>query len=121
MISPNTKHPEEAWKLLKFITDKPQEEKWFRDARVLSSRRDVSGGLEHLGITGYNELLYDKFASVIAKELGYAKFVPQIKEWPQIIETVNTEVQNAFIGVKTPEEALADAHNRINEILGCTP
>jgi multiple sugar transport system substrate-binding protein len=117
VIGKNTRYPEEAWKLLKHQTSKPMAEKWFRDARVLSSRKDVSGGLEALGITGYNELLYDKFASVIAKELAYAKFVPQVKEWPEIIETINTAVQEAFTGAKSPEEALSGAHRRINDIL----
>jgi len=117
VIGRNTRYPEEAWKLLKHQTSKPMTEKWFRDARVLSSRKDVSGGLEAQGITGYNELLYDKFASVIAGELAYARFVPQVKEWPEIIETVNTAVQEAFTGAKSPEEALDSACKRINDIL----
>ncbi|MFQ6065774.1 MAG: ABC transporter substrate-binding protein [bacterium] len=117
MIGKNTKHPEEAWKLLKHQTSKPMVEKWFRDARVLSSRRDVSGGLEAQGIGGYNELLFDKFAKVIAGELAYAKFVPQLKEWTEIIETVNTAVQEAFTGAKSIDKALSDASKRINGIL----
>jgi ABC-type glycerol-3-phosphate transport system substrate-binding protein len=115
MINKNTKHPEEAWKLLRWQTSKPMTEKWFVDNRVLSSRRDVSGGLE--GIGGYNELLYDKFAKVMAAELPHAKFVPQIKEWPEIIEAINIAVQEGFTGAKTPEKALEDAYNRINDIL----
>jgi len=117
VIGRNTKYPEAAWKLLRHQTSKPMTEKWFRDARVLSSRRDVSGGLESLGITGYNELLFDKFARVIAGELAHAKFVPQVKEWPQIIETVNTAVQEAFTKAKSPEQALSEACRRINSIL----
>ena len=110
MISSTTKHPDEAWTLLHFITSKEMEEKWFRDNRVLSSRMDVSGE--------YNEILNDKFARVIAAELAHAKFVPQVPEWPQIIEAVNIAVQEAFTGIKTPEQALMDAHNRVEEILG---
>jgi multiple sugar transport system substrate-binding protein len=117
MIGKNTKHSEEAWKLLKHQTSKPMVEKWFRDARVLSSRRDVSGGLEGQGIGGYNELLFDKFAKVIAGGLAYAKFVPQLKEWTEIIETVNTAVQEAFTGAKSIDKALGDASKRINNIL----
>lgn len=117
MINSKTKHAEEAWKLLRFITSKPMEEKWFRDARVLSARRDVSGGLEKQGISGYNELFYDKFARVIAEELAHAKFVPQLKEWPQIIDTVNAAVQEGFTGAKAPEKALEDAYNKINDLL----
>jgi multiple sugar transport system substrate-binding protein len=109
-INPNTEHPEEAWTLVKFITDKAQEEKWFEDARVTSARMDVS--------EEYEPLLTDKFAKAIAGQLPQAKFVPQIKEWPQVIEAVNTAAQLAFTGDETPEEALEGAHDEINEILG---
>jgi multiple sugar transport system substrate-binding protein len=87
-----------------------QEQKWFDDARVTSARSDVS--------EEYQALVTDKFAKAIAGQLPKAKFVPQIKEWPQIIETVNSTVQLAFTGDKTPEQALEDAHNQINDILG---
>ncbi len=117
MINRNTKHPKEAWELVKFITSKEMEQKWFDDANVLSSRRDVSGGLEAQGVKGYDKLLNDKFAKVIAAELAHAKFVPQLKEWPQIIEAVNAAAQEGFTGAKSPEKALEDAYNRINEIL----
>ena len=55
---------------------------------------------------------------MIGAELAHAKFVPQLPEWPQIIEAVNIAVQEALAGDKTPEEALADAHNYIEGILG---
>jgi len=109
VINPNTKHPEEAWKVVKFITSKSMEEKWFRDARVLSSRKDVSGE--------YDELLKDKFAKVIAAELEHSKFVPQLKEWPQIIEAINAAAQETFTGAKSPDQALKDANEQINKIL----
>lgn len=109
-INPNTEHPEQAWELVKFITDKPQEQKWFEDARVTSARKDVS--------EEYEPLVTDKFAKAIAGQLPKAKFVPQIKEWPQVIETINSAAQEAFTGDKTPEEALENAHNQINELLG---
>lgn len=85
MINPHTDHPEQSWTLVKFITSKEMEQKWFDDARVLSARKDVSGE--------YKPLLNDKFAKVIASQLSKAKFVPQLKEWPQIIEAVNTAAQ----------------------------
>ena len=109
-INPNTEHPEQAWELVKFITAKPQEQKWFEDARVTSARMDVS--------EEYEPLTTDKFAKAIAGQLPKAKFVPQIKEWPQVIETINSAAQEAFTGDKTPDEALEDAYDQINEILG---
>jgi len=119
-INKNTKHPKEAWTLLKFITSKPMEEKWFMDARVLSARKDVSAPVfkyKDVKVTGYNELLNDKFAKVIAGDLERAKFVPQIVEWPKIIEAVNIAMQEGYIGKKDAMTALRDAYTKINEIL----
>ncbi len=104
----NTKHPEAAWRLLKFLTSKEAQEKWFRDAYVLSARRDVS--------EEYTPLLADPYARAIAAELPQAKMVPMIPEWPQIIEVINVAVQKGFIG-EPIDRAWADAYYRINEIL----
>ena len=117
MINKNTKHPQEAWQLLKFMTSQAADEKWFTDARVLSARRDVSGGLEDKGVRPFEPLLNDPFSKVIAAELPRSQLVPQIKEWPQIIEIVNRAAQSGFSGAKTAEQALQDAHNEINTIL----
>ncbi|MGD2127164.1 MAG: sugar ABC transporter substrate-binding protein [Desulfobacteraceae bacterium] len=109
VMSPNTKHPDEAWELLKFVTSKEMELKWFVDNRVTSSRKDVSGVAP--------EILNDKFASVLASQLPYGKVEPQIKQWPEIMDTFTTSLQEAIVGMKTPEKALAEAHERINAIL----
>lgn len=117
VINKNTKHPLEAWQLLKFMTSKAADEKWFVDARVLSARRDVSGGLEDKGIMPFKPLIDDPFSQVIAAELPRSKFVPQIKEWPQIIGIVNRAVQSSFSGSKTADQALREAHDEINTLL----
>ncbi len=109
VMSPSTKHPNEAWQLMKFITSKDIELKWFVDNRVTSSRKDVSGVAP--------EILNDKFASVMASQLPYGKVEPQIKEWPEIMDTFTTSLQEAIVGMKSPQEALAEAHERINAIL----
>jgi len=109
VMSPNTKHPNEAWELMKFITSKEIELKWFVDNRVTSSRKDVSGVAP--------EILNDKFASVMASQLPNGQVEPQIKQWPEIIDTFTTSLQEAIVGMKTPAKALAEAHKRINAIL----
>ena len=109
VMSPNTKHPQEAWQLMKFITSKEIEFKWFVDNRVTSARKDVSGVAP--------EILNDKFASVMASQLPYGMVEPQIKQWPEIMDTFTTSLQEAIVGMKTPKKALAEAHNRINAIL----
>jgi multiple sugar transport system substrate-binding protein len=109
VMSPNTKHPQEAWELLKFITSKEMELKWFVDNRVTSSRKDVSGVAP--------EILNDKFASVMASQLPNGKVEPQIKQWPEIMDTFTTSLQEAIVGMKTPKEALSEANQRTNAIL----
>lgn len=107
-INRNTKHAAEAWRLLKFVTSKAMQEKWFRDANVLSARRDVS--------EEYGPLLADPYAKLIGAELARAKLVPLIPEWPQIIEAVNVAVQKGFIG-EDLSKAWAEAYRRINDVL----
>ena len=109
VMSPNTKHPEEAWELLKFITSKEMELKWFKNNRVTSARKDVSGVAP--------EILNDKFASVMASQLPYGKVEPQIKQWPEIMDTFTTSIQESVVGMKPPEKALSEADDRINAIL----
>ena len=109
VMSPNTKHPNEAWQLIKFITSKETELKWFVDNRVTSSRKDVSGVAP--------EILNDKFASVMASQLPFGKVEPQIPQWPAIMDTFTTSLQEAIVGMKSPDQALAEAHQRINAIL----
>jgi multiple sugar transport system substrate-binding protein len=108
-INKNTRHPKEAWELVKFLTAKEQEQQWFNDTGVTSSRQDVSNS--------YPALVDDPVAQVLIGQFKTAKFVPQLKEWPQIIEAVNKAAQEAFTGAKSQEDALREAHTRINKIL----
>jgi multiple sugar transport system substrate-binding protein len=75
---------------------------------VTSSRKDVNQD---------PQIQNDKFAKVIASQLPYGKVVPQIPQWPEIMDAFTTAVQEAFSEMKNPEKALADAHTRINRIL----
>jgi maltose-binding protein MalE len=63
------------------------------------------------------EILNDKFASVLASQLPYGKVEPQIQQWPEIMDIFTTSLQEAIVGMKTPEDALAEAHERINAVL----
>lgn len=109
VMSADTKHPEEAWELMKFITSSEMELKWFKDSRVLSARKDISETAP--------EILNDKFARVISSQLTNARLVPQIRQWPEIIQVVSMAAYDAINETKTPEEALQDAHLKVEAIL----
>jgi len=114
-INANTKHPYEAWLLVKFLTSKSIQEKFWRDNRVIPSRLDVSGGD---GYSPYADLAADtRWSAVFAQELPHVRIVPQLDEWPEIIELVNVAAQEAWTGQKPALEALEDAYEAINRLL----
>lgn len=108
IMSPHTRHPDAAWKFIKFLSSKETEKKFFLDNRVISSRQDVNT---------LPLVRTDKFSRVIVSQLPHARLEPLIKEWPEIFDAFATALQEAIIGAKTPERALADAHARANAIL----
>jgi len=108
-MNPNTKNPEAAWKLIKFLTDKKQMEKWFIDNNMLSCRRSVN--------EGFGPIKQSKYASVVVKEFEHAAFLPLLPQWPECLETFRQNLQAAIAKQKTPEQALNDAHNQIEAIL----
>jgi multiple sugar transport system substrate-binding protein len=110
-MNPNTKHPEAAWKLLKFLTDKRQMEKWFVDNNMLSCRRSVNDS--------FGPILQSKYAAIVTEEIDqHAAFLPLMPQWPECLETFRQSLQAAVAKSKTPEQALMDAHNQIESILG---
>jgi len=107
-INRNTRHPEAAWRLLRFVTSREMQQKWFRDANVLSARRDVS--------EEYEPLLANPFARIVGISLGYAAMMPLIPEWPQISDLITVAIQRGWMGDDL-DVAWAEAYRRINEIL----
>ena len=109
VISPYTKNPEAAWKVYKAWHEKDVQLRNFKIAGVLSARLDVKNS---------PDMANDKFAKVYASQAPYAKLEPLIPEWPKIGDAMITAVQEAFSGIKTPEQALRDAHIATNRALG---
>jgi multiple sugar transport system substrate-binding protein len=108
VISAYTKHPEEAWRLYKFIHDYENQVRWFRGAGVLSSRTDVRFS---------EEVMNNSFARVMAEQAPYARFEPLVLEWPEIGDAMITAIQDTLSGRKSADKALADLHNEVNAIL----
>ncbi len=109
VISPYTKNPEAAWKVYKAWHEKDVQLRNFKIAGVLSARLNVKNS---------PDMVNDKFAKVYASQAPYAKLEPLIPEWPKIGDAMITAVQEAFSGIKTPEQALRDAHIATNRALG---
>ncbi len=108
-MNPNTKNPEAAWKLIKFMAEQKQMQKWFDDNLMLSARKSVN--------TTYKPIVDSPYAVTVTNEIDRAAFLPLIPKWPEILETFRTNLQDAIAKTKAPEAALANAHNQINAIL----
>jgi multiple sugar transport system substrate-binding protein len=108
-MNPKTEHSEAAWKLIKFMMEKKQMEKWFVDNNLLSGRKSVNDT--------FQKIKEDKFATAATPEIEHAAFLPQIPKWPEIMETFRQALQAAIAKSKTPDQALADAHSAIEAIL----
>jgi multiple sugar transport system substrate-binding protein len=109
-LNKNTKHPKEAWKLAKFLTEPARMRKWFDDNQMLSSRISVN--------ETYDKIAASDYAKIVTREIDRAAFLPLIPEWPQILEAFRLSLQAAIAGTKTSQQALADAHQEIEAILG---
>ncbi len=108
-MNPNTKHPEAAWKLIKFLTEKQQMQKWFDDNNMLSARRSVNETYEAITSSG--------FAATVTGEIERAAFLPLIPKWPEMLEAFRQNLQSAVAKTKSPDKALADAHQQFQAIL----
>jgi len=108
-MGPNTEHPEEAWKLIKFITDPEQMQTWFVWQSMLSCRKSVN--------ETFPPILQSKYATLVAKEIPRGNFLPLLPETPEILDTFRSTLTSAVTGIETADKALARAHREINEIL----
>jgi hypothetical protein len=109
VISAFTKNPEAAWKVYRTWMDTESQMRNFKIAGVLSTRLDIKNS---------PEVKADKFAQVFAAQTPYVKLEPLAPEWPKIGDAMITAIQEALTGVKTPEQALKDAHAATNRALG---
>jgi maltose-binding protein MalE len=109
VISAFTGQPNEAWQVYKAWHARDTQMRNFQIAEVLSTRLDVRNS---------PEIKNDKFAQVYVAQAPYVKFEPLLVEWPKIGDAMITAIQEALTGVKTPEQALKDAHNATNRALG---
>ena len=109
-MNPNTKSPEAAWKLIQFLTEKKQMEKWFVDNNMLSCRKSVNDG--------FGPILQSKYAAIVTGEIDqHAAFLPLMPKWPECLETFRQSLQAAVAKTKKPDQALMDAHKQIEAIL----
>lgn len=108
-ISKNTKHPKEAWLLLKFLTN--AESQTYMANTTLPALRKVA---EKMART-YNGP--PKHYAVLLEAIKYMKPYPRIPNITEIVETKRIIEEYALSGQKSSEDAYKWATEEINKIL----
>jgi multiple sugar transport system substrate-binding protein len=108
VIAKNTRHPEEAWRFVNFLGSMEAQKRAYEVNGWIMGRRDTNAWIKAKG---------DPFDRVMIDELPTARFFPLTPKWPEISDVLAVALQEALTGAKTPEQALADAHERVVRIL----
>ncbi|MNI51849.1 sn-glycerol-3-phosphate-binding periplasmic protein UgpB precursor [compost metagenome] len=109
-ISAKTKVPDEAYKLIEFMTAKENAMKITEKAPTV--------------FPPYGDIAEDPFfdsnpnLKVFASQLSIAKNPPSLKQWQPISAAVTTAIEETVFDQATPEEALKKASGTINSLLG---
>jgi multiple sugar transport system substrate-binding protein len=98
MITTGTKHPNEAWAYVKFITSQPTQNGYVKDSLPIWA-------------ASYNDPTVIKDAgaqlvSVAKTELPNMILRPQVTNYNSASQALQVQIQNALLGRKSPQEAL---------------
>lgn len=108
-IFSSTEHPDEAFKVLEYFVS--QDDRMFKDFGQLPPRSDIT-------IAPTGEPLKDAALKVFIEQLQYAQPRGPHPEWPKISKAIQDAIQAALTGQMSAKEALDQAAERINAVLG---
>jgi multiple sugar transport system substrate-binding protein len=107
-ISRKSKHSDEAWECLQYLTIRPSLLKLFEKGRRFPARRWLYRG---------TVVEKDKDGMVFGKASAYASTPPLPPEWPDIAAVLVNALKEAFSGKQPPENAISDARKRIKKLM----
>ncbi len=109
-INANSKHPEEAFKLIAYLTTPENQKELALEAGLSPVRKSLYKDPDLLAANPFYETLYDVFLS--------ARPRPVHPRYPEISAVIFTEAHKALVGEQTPEEAIQRMAEQIREIVG---
>lgn len=108
VMSQTSKNKEAAWKFIEFFTNEENDLKWAKHQGFIPYHK---ANLDDEDIRSNPNMAF--FLDVAPQ----AKTYPTMPEWPQIDQALADAIQQALMGEKTPEEALNEAAEKVNDIL----
>ncbi|MBP1852000.1 ABC transporter substrate-binding protein [Rhizobium halophytocola] len=108
-IFSTTKHPEEAFKVLEYFAS--QDDRMFKDFGQLPARSDIK-------IPPTGNAKKDAALKVFEEQLQYARPRGPHPQWPKISKAIQDAIQAALTGQMSAKEALDQAQQKIDAVLG---
>jgi len=102
-VSKDTKHPEEAWTLVKFLGIDPDCLEIMLEYGVLPSTKDAT--------------ITDPKMKKFQRAMGFGVAPDFIAEYPEMEDIIASEIEALFAGTKSASEAMNSAKQKIDAIL----
>ncbi len=109
-IAAQTKHPKEAWELLKFLLSPHAQEVMAREMEKQPSRQSVANGPYLAQKVGYNR-------KVFVDALGYARQAPNIPDWDRVSHYIQEQLDLIWMGKVSVKEGTTRAARQVTEAL----
>lgn len=107
-------HPAESWEFIKYLTDHTSQEYW------AVNNFDNVAHIEAAESAMSNDSLSDKGQEVYkaaVENMEHTILTPQPLSIPDLMTYVNTELDNIYLGYKTPQQAFDDAQSMVEQML----
>jgi len=109
----SSEQKEAAWKFIKFMTSSDVQLRWDMETGFLPVRKSVGENPKYLSWINETEPRLLPFV----EGMKYAHTRPATPLYNEVSDAFSREIQNAFLGLATPADALAAAEKAVNDIL----
>ncbi len=113
IVFKNSAHKEADWEFVKFLTSTETQLRWDKETGFMPVLESVGENPDYLKWVNETEPRMLPFVEGMA----FAHARPATPLYNQISDTFSREIQKAYLGQVSPEEALAAAEEAVNEIL----
>ncbi len=113
-IARSSKHPEEAWRLVKFLTGPVGQKATARSGHAIPSMRSIAESPDFLEAPAVPQKINTR---VFLDAVDYAVPTPTNRKWSRIQEILSRELQFVWEGKKKAKEVLAATQDELQAIL----
>lgn len=114
-IPENTEHPEESYEFIRFLTSTASQEEFGANSFDIMANVEANENLmEHADLDETGHMIYE----MAHENLEVTILTPTPLDAPDFHNLVNSEIDRAFLGEKSAQEALDDAQQSVENLVG---